>query len=164
MLADDPQITLEQLFARFVERDFADKAYHEKLQLDRKVRDTLIRAEIRQHYNPHTIGSDFVHIQVPFVHMRDDRPVAAIKPLYLGKEDPNQVFEVGGHWLERVRRLAKHGLLPDMMIAVRRPDDRATRAGQAADEIIEEFRQQGVVVATAADTTAIADFARSAIH
>lgn len=164
VLADDPQVTLEKLFARFVERDFADKAYHEKLQLTRNVRDALMRAEVGQHYKLQTIGNDFVHAQVPFVHMRDDRPVAAIKPLYLGKEDPNQVLEVGGHWLERVRRLARHNVLPNMMIAVRRPDDHAERAGQAADEIIEDFRKQGVVVATAADTKAIKDFARAALH
>jgi hypothetical protein len=163
VLADDPEATLDQLFARFVERDFADKPYHDKL-LERNVRDVLIRAELRQHFDPKDVGNDFVHVRFPFVHLRGSRPAAAIKPLNLAKEDSNGVFDLGGHWLEHVRRLSKHNLLPETLFAVRKPEAKAGKALQAADEIISELREQGVVVAAASDATAIIQFARAALH
>lgn len=163
VLADDPEATLDQLFARFVERDFADKPYHDKL-LERNVRDVLIRAELRQHFDPKDVGNDFVHVRFPFVHLRDGQPAAAIKPLNLAKEDSNGVFDLGGHWLEHVRRLGKHNLLPETLFAVRTPDAEAGKALRAAEEIIGELREQGVEVVAANDAAAIIHFARTAMH
>lgn len=163
VLAEDPETTLDQLFARFVERDFADKPYHDRL-LERNVRDVLIRAEVRQHFDSKDVGNDFVHVRFPFVHLREGQPAAAIKPLNLAKEDSNGVFDLGGHWLEHVRRLGKHSLLPETLFAVRTPDVHAGKALRAAEEIIGELRDQGVEVVAANDAAAIIHFARAALH
>jgi hypothetical protein len=150
---------LDKLFARFVERDFASKQYHDKL-LERGVREVLVRANLREYFKPAEVGSESLHIQVPFVHMRDGQPTHAIKPLDLNKEDPNQVYEHGGHWLERVRRLGKHELLPGaMLIAVNVPSPADTAVRRAADEIVSDLREARVMVAEAADAKAIVQFA-----
>lgn len=159
VLAEDPATTLDKLFARFVERDFASKQYHDKL-LERGVREVLVRANLREYFKPAEVGSESLHIQVPFVHMRDGQPTHAIKPLDLNKEDPNQVYEHGGHWLERVRRLGKHELLPGaMLIAVNVPSPADTAVRRAADEIVSDLREARVMVAEAADAKAIVQFA-----
>jgi hypothetical protein len=159
VLAEDPTVTLDKLFARFVERDFANKQYHDKL-LERGVREVLVRANLREYFKPAEVGSESLHIQVPFVHMRDGQPTHAIKPLDLGKDEANQVYEHGGHWLERVRRLGKHELLPEaMLFAVNVPAPTDTAVRRAADEIVSDLREAGVVVAEAADATAIIQFA-----
>lgn len=159
VLAEDPTVTLDKLFARFVERDFANKQYHDKL-LERGVREVLVRANLREYFKPAEVGSESLHIQVPFVHIRDGRPTHAIKPLDLGKDEANQVYEHGGHWLERVRRLGKHELLPDaMLFAVNVPALADTAVRRAADEIVSDLREAGVLVAEAADATAITQFA-----
>ena len=162
VMADEPQATLDKLFARFVERDFADKKYHDRV-LERGVREVLIRANLREFFSAATIGNDELHIQVPFVHSRNHQPALAIKPLDLAKDEPNQVYEHGGHWVDRIRRLKKHALLPDgMMFAVRQPASDDPRIQNAANEIEAELREQGVEVATATDVKAITDFARAA--
>ena len=159
VLAEDPTVTLDKLFARFVERDFANKQYHDKL-LERGVREVLVRANLREYFKPAEVGSESLHIQVPFVHMRDGQPTHAIKPLDLGKDEANQVYEHGGHWLERVRRLGKHELLPTaMLFAVKAPASADTAVRRAADEIICDLKEAGVVVAEATDATAITQFA-----
>lgn len=159
VLAEDPAVTLDKFFARFVERDFANKQYHDKL-LERGVREVLVRANLRDYFKPAEVGSESLHIQVPFVHLRDGQPTHAIKPLDLGKDEANQVYEHGGHWLERVRRLGKHELLPDaMLFAVKVPAPTDTAVRRAADEIVSDLREAGVVVADAADATAIVQFA-----
>lgn len=163
VLGEDPEATLDELFARFVERDFADKPYLDRL-LERQVRDVLIRADVRKFYEPKDVGNDYVHVRFPFVHAQGTTVVAAIKPLDLSKDDSNHVFDLGGHWLEHVRRLRKHALLPQVLFAVRKPDADAIDASAAVDEIINEMAQEGVTVATANDTLAITRFARAALH
>lgn len=162
-MADDAEKMLDKLFARFVERDFANKQYHDKV-LERGVRDVLKRANLRDYFKPAEIGNEHLHMQVPFVHLRDGQPALAIKPLDLAKDEPNQVFEHGGHWVDRVRRLHKHKLLPDgMLFAVKEPaiiDANDTR--KAAEEIMAELRDTGVGVVVATDTKAIMDFAAEA--
>lgn len=159
VLAEDPVVTLDKLFARFVGRDFANKQYHDKV-LERGVREVLMRANLREYFKPAEVGSENLHIQVPFVHMRDGQPTHAIKPLDLGKDEANQVYEHGGHWLERVRRLGKHELLPTaMLFAVKAPTSAHTAVRKAADEIICELKEEGVLVAEATDAAAIINFA-----
>lgn len=162
VMADDPEATLDKLFARFVERDFVSKHYHDKI-LERDVREVLTQARLREYFSAGTIGTDDLHIQVPFVHLRNGRPILAIKPLDLAKDEPNQVYDHGGHWVDRIRRLKKHGLLPDeTLFAVQQPATDDTTIGKAANEIVAELREQGIVVAVATDVKAIADFARAA--
>jgi len=159
VLADDPAMTMDKLFARFVERDFVNKQYHDKL-LERGVREVLMRANLREYFKSSEVGSESLHIHVPFVHTRDGQPTHAIKPLDLGKDEANQVYEHGGHWLERVRRLEKHELLPNaMLFAVKAPAPADTAVRKAAEEIICDLREVGVVVAEATDATAIIKFA-----
>lgn len=162
VLADEPGAMLDKLFARFVERDFANKQYHDRI-LDRGVREVLTRANLREYFKPAEIGNEDLHIQVPFVHVRDGQPALAIKPLDLAKDEPNQVFEHGGHWVDRIRRLHKKDLLPrDMLFAVQQPDTANARTREAANEIMAELCAEGVEVAVATDTKAIADFAKGA--
>lgn len=162
VMTDEPETTLDKLFARFVERDFVSKQYHDKL-LERGVRQVLARANLRAYFSAGTIGTDDLHIQVPFVHSRNGRPILAIKPLDLARDEPNQVYDHGGHWVDRIRRLRKHGLLPDeTLFAVQRPATDDTRVLKAADEIVAELREQCVEVAAATDAKAIAGFASAA--
>jgi hypothetical protein len=163
VMANEPEVTLDELFARFVERDFVHKQYHDKI-LERGVRQVLAKAKLREYFDVGTIGTDELHIQVPFVHLRSGLPLLAIKPLDLAKDEPNQVYEHGGHWVDRVRRLRKHELLPiQTLFAVRRPASDDNRILKAADEIVAELLEQGVEVAAATDVKAITTFARAAI-
>ncbi len=162
VLADEPRATLDKLFARFVERDFANKQYHDKI-LERGVREVLTQARLRDYFSAETIGTDELHIQLPFVHLREGRPTIAIKPLDLAKDEPNQVYEHGGHWVDRIRRLKKHALLPgDTMFAVQQPATGDVRIRNAANEIEAELRELGVEVAAASDVKAIIEFAKAA--
>lgn len=162
VMAHDPAMTLADLFGRYVERNFADRGYHDRL-LEKVVLEALKRANVHESYKPHDIGNDFVHVKVPFVCMHEGRPLAAIKPLDLAKEEPNEVLDYGGHWLERVRRLKKHRVLPNMLFAVYEPSATHPAAQQAAREIVEELGEL-VVVKAVAEADGIAAFARNALR
>lgn len=163
ILAENPETALDRLFSRFIERDFAGKEYHDQI-LERGIRETLRKANLRGYFQPGEIGNDDLHIHVPFVYRHEGHARFAIKPLDLAKGEPNNVFETGGRWVDRVRRLKRHELLPDeMMFAVGLPDGNLA-IRRAADEIVGDLREQGIEVAEAADAKAIAAFASRAQH
>lgn len=163
VLSNDEEKTLDKLFARFVERDFANKEYHDKI-LERGVRDILVRANLREYFKAAEIGDENLHVQMPFVHFRDGRPLLAIKPLDLAKDESNQVYDLGGHWVDRIRRLKKHHLLRGkMLFAVKQPTGDET-ARKAAAEIIEELMEiDGIHVTAPNDFMAITNFAANAL-
>ncbi len=163
VLVSDEEKALEKLFARFVERDFANKEYHDKM-LDRGIREILTRANLREYFKAAEIGNELLHVQMPFVHFRDGRPLLAIKPLDLAKDESNQVYDLGGHWVDRIRRLKKHDLLRgEILFAVKQPKSDKT-ALKAATEIIGELREIGSIhVACPDDFLAITNFAANAL-
>lgn len=162
ILAEQPKETLDKLFATVVERDFADKAYHDQI-LVRGVRETLRKANLREYFQEGDIGNEDLHIHVPFVHTREGRAQLAIKPLDLAKDAPNLVYEAGGRWVDRVHRMQRHQLLPEaMLFAVNMPDAKIDRARAAADEILGDLRGKGIQTVSIADTAAITAFATGA--
>lgn len=163
ILAEQPADTLHKLFATVVERDFADKSYHDQW-LERGVRETLRKAQLRQYFQPADIGNQDLHIRVPFVHEHEGRPQLAIKPLDLAKGDPNQVYDIGARWVGRVQLLQRHQLLPgSMLFAVSMPDARHERAHAAVEEILGDLRRTASVEAVPiTDATAITTFANAA--
>lgn len=163
ILAEQPADTLHKLFATLVERDFADKAYHEQW-LERGVRETLRRARLRDYFQPGDIGNQDLHIHAPFVHERDGRPQLAIKPLDLAKDEPNLVYDIGARWAGRVRLLQRHQLLPgSLLFAVGMPDAKHARAHAAVAEILDDLRGTAAVQAVPiTDVAAITDFANAA--
>lgn len=163
ILADDPAETLDNLFATLVEREFADKVYHDKL-LIRGVRETLRKANLREYFQEANIGNDDLSMRVPFLHRQDGKALLAIKPLDLAKAEARQVYEVGGPWVDRLKRFRKHGLLPDaMLMTVGLPNLQNDRARRAAHEIMDDLRTNNAVqVVAATDNAAITKFAQAA--
>lgn len=162
ILAENEKQVLDKLFARFIGRDFVSKQYHDKL-LERGVQHMLAQANLREYFKPAVIGNDYLHANVPFVYLRDGEPALAIKPLDLAKDKPNQVFEHGGHWVDRIRRLRKYDLLRgQILFAVEEPTAADVDTHQAAKEIIAELRENHVEVVLASDSNAITAFAARA--
>lgn len=163
ILAEQPADALHKLFATVVERDFADKAYHDQW-LERGVREALRKAKLRDYFQPADIGNQDLHIHVPFVHERDGRPQLAIKPLDLAKDEPNQVYDIGARWVGRVQLLQRHHLLPEsLLFTVNMPDEQHERAQIAVEEILSDLRSNNAVQAVPiTDLSAITAFANAA--
>lgn len=163
ILAEDPAETLDHLFGTLVEREFADRAYHDRL-LERGVREILHRANLREYFQVATVGDDDLSMHVPFAYAPGGRVQLAIKPIDLAKAEARQVYDAGGFWVDRVKRLRTHNLLPDgMLVTVGVPGPGDRRAQDAAHEIMDDLRRNdGVRVVPATDKGAITEFAQAA--
>ncbi|MBC7378338.1 MAG: DUF3037 domain-containing protein [Burkholderiaceae bacterium] len=160
VMATDPQAKLVQLYAYYVERNFATKEYQEKL-LERGVRGFLKDAQLQEYFHEQRVGNEEYNALFPFVKMQGDIPVKAIKPLRLDHALPAQIIDHGGQWRVRVEALKKRNLLPpDVLFAVN-----GLRAGESAQararqEVVAGLRDLGVLVEEAIDREAVLDFAR----
>lgn len=160
VMAKDPEATLQTLFARYVERDFAGKDYHDKL-LERGVRELLRKAQLRAYFNEADIGNKDLRLPVPFAHVRNGRVQLAIKPFDLAKGEASKVFDAGGRLVDRVYRLKKHELLPQkVLVAVNAPVTMDRRVRAAVEEIEADLRNAGIVVTGVDNGDAITRFAK----
>ncbi|MCH9638621.1 MAG: DUF3037 domain-containing protein [Betaproteobacteria bacterium] len=143
VLAEDPNKTLKELFAFYVERNFTIKEYRET-ELDRGIRDLLFQAQVGERYTREKVGNDEYFVTFPFVEMHAKTPFKIIKPLHLSQEDSSKILEHGGKWEFRVRELHKHhDLSPEkILFAVDGPDGKDSRA-KAYQEAVDMLHDTG---------------------
>ncbi|HDS1648687.1 MULTISPECIES: DUF3037 domain-containing protein [unclassified Stenotrophomonas] len=166
ILADSPDQALTELYERFIERDFATKEYHEQI-LTKGVGKILSGARLKTYFDDLPVGDDSFSVKFPFVSTSQDAPKVVIKPLFLGQDEPNKIFEHGGIWVHKVARLKKHRLLPQhTLFAIEAPvagTSISTNRLRATREITEELRELSVEVVDASDRPAILHFAEKAV-
>ncbi|WP_295913603.1 DUF3037 domain-containing protein [uncultured Xanthomonas sp.] len=161
MSSGHPNDTLQRLFERFVERDFATKEYHETVMRQR-LDDLLASADLRNYFAETTVGDDSYPVRFPFVSVTSEAPQIVIKPLNLTQDEPYKIFEHGNAWLGRVMRLRKHGRLPEkVLFAIDEASDGETRV-RAAAEVVADLRAAGAIVEPLRHTDAILSVARQA--
>ncbi|MDR6094057.1 DUF3037 domain-containing protein [Stenotrophomonas sp. SORGH_AS_0321] len=166
ILAESPDEALAELYERFIERDFATKEYHEQI-LTKGVGRILSGARLKAYFDDLAVGDDSFSVKFPFVSTSPDTPKVAIKPLFLGQDEPNKIFEHGGFWVHKIARLKKHNLLPaHTLFAIEAPPTGAgisLKRVNATREITDELRDLDVEVVDATDRPAILNFAEQAV-
>lgn len=159
-MAGDPQAKLGELYAYYVERNFATKEYQERL-LERGVRGFLKEAHLHERFHEYRVGNEEYNALFPFVELTGNMPVKAIKPLRLDHAQPAQIIDHGGQWRVRVEALAKRSLLPvEVMFAVNGQSIGESARARAQREVVAGLLDLGVRVQPADDRQAIIEFAR----
>lgn len=158
LLADDLPTTLNELYGHYVERSFVTREYQEAV-MERGLRKLLFQARLVERFERVDIGDEEYHVAFPFVEQRDEQPLKAIKPLHLAQEQPTKIIEHGDQWIMRVRQLRKRALLPDQVLfAVHGPKTNDARE-RAFENIVDDLRQEHVIVTPYADKEGILSFA-----
>lgn len=129
----------------------------EALQQDRRL-NALFRAD--------EVGTPDYQVTFPLVHCHEGRTLAAIKPLDLAQPDPQQIYEHGGRWAERLRRLKRLGAMPDhgVLVTTEAPPPEDERRHLAYRDIVGELRELSVQVSGVEQAGQILAFARGQIH
>ena len=159
VLANDPAEKLAELYAYYVGRSFAAKAYQEQM-VEKEVKQVLRAANLIKIYRPETLGNEAYHARFQFVKMENHIAVRAIKPLHLAHDDPAALFDHGWEWVGKIRKLRREGLLPSaVLFAVNAPDAAARDRMAAYKEIVTELRDERVSVVPYLNRQEIHEFA-----
>lgn len=159
VLTDDPGAELAKQFDHYVDRSFASPEYVEQA-IERRIRTLLGSLALPQPFRPARVGNDDVYVKFPLVQQRGDRPAKVIKPFNLDQKEPMGIYDHGGAWLQRVKLLRRHHLLPqDVLFAVSRPPEADAKRYAAFAEIQRELQAEDVQLVEEQDEDRIAEFA-----
>ncbi|MBC3766978.1 DUF3037 domain-containing protein [Neptunicella marina] len=138
-------VELENLYQRFVARNFVNDDYREK-QMVRVLRQTF-KTKLPVKYVEKTLKAGIFDITVPFVR-KTEQGIRVIKPLAFDQLTPLKAAEHGELWVNRIQKLINNNVvMPDRaLFAVERPTlDRANFV-QVYDHIVGEIKHLGVNV------------------
>jgi hypothetical protein len=153
-----PDEALHALFAEYVLRSFAQTPAYQETVMRNRLSGLLKEWGLRKKYKTdRLLGDEMYHLTLPFIHFEGDSPTVAIKPLDLNRPEPTDVYDHGGIWVARFRRLTERGRLPQRMVVPLLFPAGPARA--AADEVIRELGAIGVQSADFHDTQRVHDLA-----
>lgn len=159
ILTTDPAQELDALFSRYVEHDFATPEHREEV-LEKRIGQLLRTLPLNRPFQAHTIANDETRARFPFVVIDNDKPVKAIKPLFLAQDEPYKIFEHADFWLPKMRRLQARGLLPAAtLVSTEAPPETDSKRFKAFVEVRNELLGLGMQTAPSNDEGAIQRFA-----
>lgn len=159
VLTDDPATELSRQFDHYVDRSFASPEYVEQA-IEKRIRLLLGSLELQQPFRPARVGNDDVYVKFPLVQQLGDRAAKVIKPFNLDQKEPMGIYDHGGTWLQRVKLLRRHDLLPkDVLFAVSRPPEADAKRFAAFSDIHRELQAEHVQLVDEQDEHRIAEFA-----
>jgi hypothetical protein len=163
VLAEKPKAKLTELYGYYVERNFVTKQYRESV-LETEMRAWISKAGIGSRFEKKEVGNEDYHANFPFVEGAPFAALKAIKPLYLGHDQPSKILDHGGQWLFRVQTLKRKGLLPKLVLfATEGPQDDGAKC-DAYKEITETLKREGAIVLDFKQQGAILDYMKSPVH
>lgn len=161
VLAADPRAKLKELFAFYIKRQFArDREYQERIMRNQIV-GFLQKINLARFYKlDEPVGNESYKIVLPFVHFDAGKITKAIKPLYLAKSGPTEIYRHGDAWISAVKRLRNINCMPrDFLFTVKEPAENA-KCKAAAREICAELNRLDTLTVPFADRAGIERFAR----
>ncbi|MBY4676812.1 DUF3037 domain-containing protein [Marinobacterium arenosum] len=101
-----PKVSLkaDQLFDHYVGRSFNNKEYRE-VTLERRVREQLKQFNLDKAYKKAKLGGGLIEVNLPFVKIRNGKPLAAIKPIAFDQKTRTKMVEHADTWLSRAEHL-----------------------------------------------------------
>lgn len=159
--ASDPKAKLQELFAFYVERQFARDREYQEIIMRRRLGEFLRKANLDQFYRQdQRVGDETYNVILPFVNFDGPTPRKAIKPLHLDKDSPTEIYRHGDAWISTVRRLSQIEKLPTEFLFTIKPPTGNRKREAAANDIRDELEKQNTVTVPFGDTDAILRFAR----
>jgi len=159
VLADSFEGKLDELLDFYAFHSFAIPPSQEQ-KMEHELRKILQGTDAR--YVERDIGDGDLPVKIPFTRVVDGKVVQAIKPLNLDQASAAKVFEHGGLWVDKLRRLHRRNTIPErMMLAISQPmQGEVTRAYK---EIVGDLSELPVIIVPFEETRKIRAFAE-AIH
>ncbi len=161
LLAESPAQALEQLFAHYVERQFAKTEEYQETVMTKRLKALLKENRLHPLYEPRTLGDDLYRVKLPFVHAENNRIERAFAPLNLGQQDTTRIIEHANLWGNRLDHLGRLEQKPEKMLFVVHTDTSDTKRTEAAKRACAALKESGVMVVHEQESEAVLAFARA---
>lgn len=161
VITEDPEAELKRQFDHHVDRAFVTPEYVEQT-IERRVRTLLEGLDLPQPFKAGKVGDEDIYARFPLIQLRGGQVAKVIKPFNLSQDEPMGIYDHGGTWLQKLRRLRVHGLLPtNVLFAVAGPPESDVKRFTAFTEICRELEAEGVKPVGEHNDASIEEFALS---
>ncbi|MDO3383692.1 DUF3037 domain-containing protein [Gilvimarinus algae] len=160
LMTEDPTQALENLYERYVGRNFVNKERREQVMVD-AIKRQLRKNNLQNLYKKYTFEEDYRKIQFPLVWNGTERH-SIIKPLTLDQKDPSKLVEHADEWKRKIQWLLDRDCIQqdELIIPIEPPvmgDSDLQDAYRVAERDLEEL---SVELVPFTDTSRIMEFAR----
>lgn len=172
LLVSQPSVAIEELFTRYVRRQFPQEKVQGEEAMRRHIAESLREFGVEKSFRPARIGTLDYNIQFPFVEPGNqnteqpalpllDNAQRAIKPLNLDRSEPSEITQHGDDWYMRVRRLRASGHLPPYLLFPVQKPQHGTRRIAAADKVRLDLESLGVETASFDNMARLKEFTQN---
>ncbi|PSU79672.1 DUF3037 domain-containing protein [Photobacterium phosphoreum] len=158
MITDDCHLALEQLFGRYIGRDFKDTKEYREQQMVKALRQELKTLTIR--YKEQSLDTGFSQFKIPLV-AKEANITKAIKPLAFDQATPLALVDHGDRWISRVKHLLQANALNEdnFLFTIERPRNKKEEFVAAFDTVEKGMKELGVKVIPYQNSNEILKFA-----
>lgn len=155
---DNPQLVLEELYNRYVARDFLTKEYRE-LAMVKAIRNQFNHKKLAVKYHQKKIVTDLREVNLPLVaEIGDD--IRVIKPMAFNQKKTTQIIEHGETWVNRFKWLInEHLVVPERVLLPVEGPAKKGKLDLAFKEVINEIKELDVNIVEFGDEEKIIQFA-----
>ena len=155
---ENPQIIVEELYDRYVNRDFLTKEYREQAMV-KAIRHQFNVKKLGVKYHQKKITTELREVNLPLVAEIGDK-IRVIKPMAFNQKKTTQMIEHGETWVNRFKWLINEHLVDAdrVLLPVEGPKKKG-KLDMAFKEVINEIRELDVNVVDFEDKEKIIQFA-----
>ncbi|WP_076418038.1 DUF3037 domain-containing protein [Colwellia sp. UCD-KL20] len=158
----DAEQVLENLYQRFVVRDFVTKHYKEQ-QMVRTLKEKLTDV-LPVKYKEKTFKAGVYDIKMPLVY-NFKQGTSIIKPLALEQQTPLKAAVHGETWVNHMQRLIKYDIIKpeNALFAIEKPKGKSDFI-QVYDDIVGEIKDIGVQALNFENIDSVVNFAKANVE
>lgn len=167
VLATNLQATVDDLFTRYVRRQFAEAREYQETVMKRRFDEILAKHKLASFFKKNAkVGNAHFHTTFPFVSVESEvsrTPRKAMKPLDLDRDEPTKIYDHGEPWISKIKRLRDMGQAPEkILIQINYPKEGEMHM-TAAKEIKRRLENLDVEVIGRDEDDKIVAFAREGV-
>lgn len=156
-LVEDPKVFINQLYDKYIGRDFITKEYRENFMV-KEIRRKLKRKGMPS-YTESKVSNELIEATFPLTNK--DNGIRIIKPMSFQQQTTTKIIEHGELWHWKIKRLINTDTLchDKVIMPFERPRDQDSCLQKAFNEVVESFKSIKVRVTDYNDTKSIINFA-----
>lgn len=152
---------LNRLFAYYVHHSFAKE--QPETAFTRQIAEMIKGWHTRHPFREMKLGDGEYHVNLPLVQSPADNQISKIiKPIYLGQNDPADMYQKADKWIARFKRLKSFRFIQSdtaIMLPYQPPELGTDKQNSALNQIIQDLTQHGIHTVHHREIDAIQKFA-----
>jgi len=161
VLVGNPKEALDELYARYVGRNFVNKEYREEA-MARSIKKQLAIFNLDKQYVKHTFEKDLRKVALPLVNKNMEN-IKVMKPLAFDQKDPSALIEHAELWHNKIQWFLQRDVLKreNVLLPIEKPEGEISGDLLAAYNIVaKDLENLGVEMVNFDNATRIVEFAR----